>query len=162
MPLLRWLVGGFSRKRPEFDFRPVHAGFVMDKVAKGQKFLRVLRCFQFTLFHGRYVLINLLPSRYNLSNWQCCRSQWPRGLRRMSAASRLLRLWVRIPAGAWMSLCCYWCVLSGRGLCYGPIICLEESYRLWCVVLCDLATSWMRRLWPTGGLLRQNRTKQTN
>ena len=26
-----------------------------------------------------------------------CRSQWPRGLRRRSAAARLLRLWVRIP-----------------------------------------------------------------
>ena len=32
-----------------------------------------------------------------------CLSQWPRGLRRMSAAARLLRLWVRIPAGAWVS-----------------------------------------------------------
>ena len=31
-----------------------------------------------------------------------CRSQWPRGLRRRSAAARLLRLWVRIPPGAWM------------------------------------------------------------
>ena len=30
------------------------------------------------------------------------RSQWPRGLRRRSAAARLLRLWVRIPPGAWM------------------------------------------------------------
>ena len=28
-----------------------------------------------------------------------CRSQWPRGLRRGSAAARLLRLWVRIPPG---------------------------------------------------------------
>jgi len=28
------------------------------------------------------------------------RSQWPRGLRRRSAAARLLRLWVRIPPGA--------------------------------------------------------------
>ena len=27
------------------------------------------------------------------------RSQWPRGLRRRSAASRLLRSWVRIPSG---------------------------------------------------------------
>ena len=39
-----------------------------------------------------------------------CRSQWPRGLRRGFATSRLLRLWVRIPPGAWMSLvsvvCC--------------------------------------------------------
>ena len=33
-----------------------------------------------------------------------CRSQWPRGLRRRSAAARLLGLWVRIPAGAWMSV----------------------------------------------------------
>ena len=31
-----------------------------------------------------------------------CRSQWPRGLRRRSTAARLLRLWVRIPPGAWM------------------------------------------------------------
>ena len=34
-----------------------------------------------------------------------CRSQWPRGLRRGSTASRLLGLWVRILPGAWMSLC---------------------------------------------------------
>ena len=40
----------------------------------------------------------------------CCRSQWPCGLRRRSAAARLLRLWVRIPPRAWMSVlrvvCC--------------------------------------------------------
>ena len=40
--------------------------------------------------------------------------QWPRGLRRSSAAARLLN---RIPPGAWMSVCCECCVLSGRGLC---------------------------------------------
>jgi len=28
-----------------------------------------------------------------------CRSQWPRGLRRRSAAARLLRLWIRISPG---------------------------------------------------------------
>ena len=33
------------------------------------------------------------------------RSQWPRGLRNRSAAARLLRLWVRLPPGAWMFLC---------------------------------------------------------
>ena len=42
------------------------------------------------------------------------RSQWPRGLRRRSAAACLLRLWVRIPPGAWMSVCCGCCVLSLR------------------------------------------------
>ena len=29
-------------------------------------------------------------------------------------------------------------VLSGRGLCDGLITRSEESYRLWCVVVCDL------------------------
>jgi hypothetical protein len=80
-----------------------------------------------------------------------CRSQWPRGLRRRSTAARLLRLWVRIPLGAWMFVCCECCVLSGDEL----ITCPEESYRLWCVVVCDLETSWMRRPWPTGGCCAQ-------
>jgi len=37
-------------------------------------------------------------------------------------------------------------VLSGRGLCDGLIICSEESYRLWRVVVCDQETSYARRL----------------
>ena len=45
-----------------------------------------------------------------------CRSQLPRCLRRTSAAARLPRLWVRIPPGAWMSVYCKCCVMSGRGL----------------------------------------------
>ena len=64
-----------------------------------------------------------------------------RGLRRGSAAARLLRLWVRIPPGAWIFVCCEFYVLSGRGLCDELITCPEESYRLWCVVVCDLETS---------------------
>ena len=42
---------------------------------------------------------------YSISLWVLqyyCRSQWPRGVKRRSAASRLLRLWVRIPPGEWM------------------------------------------------------------
>ena len=50
-----------------------------------------------------------------------------------------------------MSVCCQCCVLSSRGLCDELITRPEESYRLWCVVVCDLETSWMRRLWSTGG-----------
>ena len=73
------------------------------------------------------------------------RSQWPRGLRRRSAAARLLRSWVRIPLGAWILVCCECCVLSGRGLCDELITRPEESYRMWCVVVCDLETSRMRR-----------------
>jgi hypothetical protein len=65
---------------------------------------------------------------------------------RKSTADRLLGLRVRIPPGAWMFVCCECCVLSGRSLCDGLITRPEESYRLWCVLVCDLGTSRMRRL----------------
>jgi hypothetical protein len=49
---------------------------------------------------------NIFHSKKNL--WRhyqkCSRSQCPRGLRRGSATARLLRLWVRIPPAAWMSV----------------------------------------------------------
>ena len=72
-----------------------------------------------------------------------CRSQWPRGLRCSSAAACLLRSWVHIPPGAWIFVCCECRVLSGRGPCDELITRLEESYRLCCVVVCDLETSRM-------------------
>jgi hypothetical protein len=50
-----------------------------------------------------------------------------------------------------MFVCCECCVLSGRGLCDELITRLEESYRLWCVVVCDLKTSRIRRPWPALG-----------
>jgi len=86
---------------------------------------------------------------------QTSRSQWPRGLRCRSAAVRFLGL-----RGSCMSVCCDCCVLSGRGLRDGLITRPEESYQLWCVVVCDLETSWMRRPWPTGGCRAKN--KQTS
>ena len=52
-------------------------------------------------------------------------------------ATGLLRLWVWIPPGGWMFVCCECFVLSGRCLCDKLITRPEESYRLWCVV-CDL------------------------
>ena len=73
-------------------------------------------------------------SPYPHIRFLCCRSQWPRGLRRRSSAARLLRLWVRIPPGAWMFVCCECCVLSGRGLCDGLITRPEGFYRLWRVI----------------------------
>ena len=69
------------------------------------------------------------------------RSLCPRGLRRRSAVTRLPRLRVRISPGAWMFVCCDCCVLTGRGLCDELIARPEESYRLWCIVVCDLETS---------------------
>ena len=51
-----------------------------------------------------------------------------------------------------MFVCCECCVLSGRGPCDELITRPEESYRLWCVVVCDLETSSrMGRPWPALG-----------
>jgi hypothetical protein len=50
-----------------------------------------------------------------------------------------------------MSVSCECCVLSGRGLCVGLIICPEESYRVWCVSDCNCEAPIVRRPWPTGG-----------
>jgi hypothetical protein len=51
-----------------------------------------------------------------------------------------------------MFVCCECCVLSGRGLCDGLVTRPEESYRLWCVVVCDLEASRVKRSLPALGL----------
>jgi len=79
------------------------------------------------------------------------RTVWGGGLRRSSAAARRLRLWVGIPPGSSMFGCCDGCVLHDRGLCDELITHPEENYRAWCIVKCDLETSWIRRHWPPGG-----------
>jgi hypothetical protein len=57
----------------------------------------------------------------------------------------LTGIWVPIPPGAWMSVTCEFCVLSGRGLCDGLVTRPEESYRLWCVSnVCDREASTKR------------------
>jgi hypothetical protein len=67
---------------------------------------------------------------------KCSRSQWPRGLRRRSAAERLLGSWVRIPTEAWMfvfyeCLCCQVEVsATGRSL-------VQRSPTDRCVFECD-------------------------
>jgi hypothetical protein len=50
-----------------------------------------------------------------------------------------------------MSVCCECRVLSVRGLCDELITRPEESYRLWCVVVCDLETLRTTRPWSPLG-----------
>ena len=88
-------------------------------------------------------------------------AQWPSGLRRESAADRLLGLRVRIPPGAWMFVRFACCVLLGRCLCDGPIPRSEESDRLWCVTVCGLHTSRMRRPWPAVGCCAKEKKKNS-
>jgi hypothetical protein len=74
------------------------------------------------------------------------------------AAARLLRLWVRIPPGAWTYASCDCRVLSGKGLCDGLITRSQDSYRLWCVVV------WSKNLVNEEVLAHWglSRRKQTN
>jgi len=104
-----------------------------------------------------FPILNLYPI--------ACRYQWLRALRRYFEAARLLRLRVGIPPGAWRLICCEYCVLcvvccvlSARGLSVVSVVCcqlevsatswslVQRSPTDWCVVVCDLETSWMRRL----------------
>jgi len=50
--------------------------------------------------------------------------------------------------------------MSGRGLCDKLITRPEESYRLLCVVECDLKTSCMRKPWPAGGCGAKKKKKK--
>ena len=80
------------------------------------------------------------------------RSQWPRSLRRGFADARLLRMWFRIPPGAWMSFSCECCVQSGRGICVGLITRPEESYMsVLCPTYHEREASIMWRPWPSRG-----------
>jgi hypothetical protein len=128
----------------------VHVGSVQQNVLMFSWWARM---------HASHYCLSPRNSSFVPSNMYRSRSQWARGLRRRSVAARLLRLWVRIPPETWMSVCCEYCVLSGRGLCDKLITRPEDSYRLWRVVVCDLETSWMRRSWPNGGCRAKN--KQT-
>ena len=64
-------------------------------------------------------------------------SQWLHPV--LVAARSQVQFCDRSPAET-VGVCCQCCVLSSRGLCDGPITHPEESYRLWCVVVCDLDT----------------------
>jgi hypothetical protein len=85
------------------------------------------------------VVIGITTNNYlHFSYSDKSRSNWPSGLRRVSTADRLLGLRLRIPPGhGCLSVVSVVC-LSGIGICDGPITRPEESYRLWCVLVCDL------------------------
>ena len=46
-----------------------------------------------------------------------------------------------------MFVCCDCSVLSGRGLCDELITRPEESYRLWCVVVCEKHQEWVLHIY---------------
>jgi hypothetical protein len=69
-----------------------------------------------------------------------CLSQCSRSLKRSSEVALLLKLKVRITPVGCLSVVGV-CVFSGRGPWDELIARPEESYRPWCVVVCDLESS---------------------
>jgi hypothetical protein len=92
------------------------------------------------IFPFFYLLVLKKLSQNFLVIKAMCRSMWPPGLKRGSAAARLLGLRFRIPPVTWMSVCCDSCASSGRGLCDGLITRPKDSYQVWCV---DWVWSWI-------------------
>jgi hypothetical protein len=93
----------------------------------------------------RFIIILIINSIYHLrpipvnarsKAWNCSRP-----LVRISGSNR---------AGAFMSVAWEYCVLSGRGLCFGLIIVRMSSTEC-CVSECDRAASIMRKLWFNRG-----------
>jgi len=77
-----------------------------------------------------------------------CQARWQRRLKRGSTATRLLGSRVRIAPGAWMPICCEFCLLSERSLCDELITSPREPYRAClracvrvCVCVCHLVWS---------------------
>ena len=54
-----------------------------------------------------------------------------------TAAACLLVLRDRVPPRVWMAVCCECCLLSGRGLCDGPIPRSGDSYRMCVAIGCN-------------------------
>jgi hypothetical protein len=107
-------------------------------------------CINF-VYRGQDVFNHVIQKYYQ--------SRWPHILRHTSTAACLLRMRFWIPLGAWMYFCFECCALSGRGLCNELNTHPEESCWLWCIIVCDLETSRMRRPWP---MLGHSGTSQKN
>jgi len=75
-----------------------------------------------------------------------CRTRWQCGLKRRSAAIRLLGLRVPVPLRAWKFVPCHVACRAGSGLCDKLITRSEESYGACvCLIVRDIETSTIRR-----------------
>ena len=84
------------------------------------------------------------------------RSQRPRGLRRGSAAARLLGCGFESRRGN-ERVSCECCVLSGRGHCVRLITHPEMSYRVWCVWAWSWSPDTEEALAPLGAVAQRKK-----
>jgi hypothetical protein len=87
------------------------------------------------IFHYTFTFIPKILSILSSKRIQI-RSQKPRRLSNMPAATRFVGLWVRIPPVAGLPLFCEWCLLSVRVLCDRPIPHPESPTNCVCAFVC--------------------------
>jgi hypothetical protein len=105
----------------------------------------------FFIYHRRRVIlvknsiIKYTTSIFSVAISLNCRVQWPRGLRRGSAAAHLLRFWFRISpeARSLVSVVCCHIEVSASGWSL-----VQRSPTACDVSVCDRKASKMRRPWP--------------
>jgi len=121
------------------EYNPVQLHGYAIRIAQTGGLLLAMRAKWQTAALQLCVLLNMKFHHFHTPETNFARSWWPCGLRRGSAAARLLGLRVRIQPGTWISVFCECCVCvcvcvcvwSGRSLCDGLITSPEESYRVW-------------------------------
>ena len=91
------------------------------------------------------------------------RSRWPCCLRLRSAAAPLLRSWFSNPTGgreclSVVSVVC--CLVEVSATSWSLVA--EESYRLWCLVVCDLKPREWGGHGPLGGFCAKNQKNRNN
>ena len=112
-------VGSLVPLFPRCCFRPLLDSYVTSS-------LKSRTYFYYTVITVSHSTIKLFTSQ--------CRSQWPRGLRRRSAAARLLRSWVRTPPGAWMLKSVYSAVRTGslnKAVCALSLTVSPLTWKIW-------------------------------
>jgi hypothetical protein len=107
-----------------------NAVFLRDRIVLQLSGFGICGCGKFRVWLGYWIV-------------RCSRSQ--RDLRRGCAAAHLLILGVPVLLGVGCLSGVNCCVLSGRGLCYGPITRPEESYRV-CVCVCVCVCVFLRMI----------------
>lgn len=109
-----------------------HAGTARDQEQRwAVACLGVRRSSIYPVGAGKDPCISFLDSSSNpfhLHIHVICQSQWPCGLQPLAG-----RIVGSYPISEWMPVACECCVFSARDICFKPITCQEELYRMCCV-----------------------------
>ena len=101
--------------------------------------------------HPHYFLLCHITLRFEDLYCLHRRCQWQRRLRHWPAAAPLLGLQVRIPQGAWMSVCCEFCLLCEVEVSTSSWSLVQRSPIECGVSECDREASTTRSSWPARG-----------